>query len=92
MIRHSVLQKNAWPSCCGHTLCPHPGSIRTAVSPTNAANFSTVYGGLTSAAIFFFWIYYGAIVFILGGEVAQVYTMHRTRRLHASNPVLPVNG
>jgi membrane protein len=51
---------------------------------TNAANFSTVYGGLTSAAILFFWIYYGAVVFILGGEVAQVYTMSRTRRLHAS--------
>ena len=59
---------------------------------TNAANFGTVYGGLTSAAVFFFWIYYGAIVFILGGEVAQVYTMNRTRRLHASNPVLPANG
>jgi membrane protein len=51
---------------------------------TSAANFSTVYGGLTGAAILFFWIYYGAIVFILGGEVAQVYTMNRNRRLHAS--------
>ena len=51
---------------------------------TNHANFSTVYGGLTSLAILFFWIYYGAIVFILGGEVAQVHTMSRTRRLHAS--------
>jgi membrane protein len=52
---------------------------------TNAANITTVYGGLTAAAILFFWIYYGSIVFILGGEVAQVYTMHRTRRLHTSN-------
>jgi membrane protein len=52
---------------------------------TNAANFRTVYGGLTSAAILFFWIYYGAVVFILGGEVAQVATMSRTRRLHAEN-------
>jgi membrane protein len=52
---------------------------------TNAANFTTVYGGLTAVAILFFWIYYGSIVFILGGEVAQVYTMSRTRRLHASN-------
>jgi len=51
---------------------------------TNHANFSTVYGGLTSAAILFFWIYYGAVVFILGGEMAQVYTMSRVRRLHAS--------
>ncbi len=59
---------------------------------TNAANFGTVYGGLTSVAVSFFWIYYGAIVFILGGEVAQVHTMNRTRRLHASNPVLPANG
>ena len=59
---------------------------------TNAANFGTVFGGLTSIAILFFWIYYGAIVFILGGEVAQVYTMSRTRRLHASRPVTTVNG
>jgi len=59
---------------------------------TNAANFSTVYGGLTGAAILFFWIYYGSIVFILGGEVAQVYTMSRTRRLHRSSPVSTANG
>jgi len=54
---------------------------------TNAANFGTVYGNLTSAAILFFWIYYGAVVFILGGEVAQVYTMSRTRRLHRASSV-----
>ena len=58
----------------------------------SAANFSSVYGGLTSAAILFFWIYYGAIVFILGGEVAQVYTMSRARRLHARSPVVSNNG
>jgi len=51
---------------------------------TNVASFSSVYGGLTSAVVLFFWIYYGAIVFILGGEVAQVYTMSRVRRLHAA--------
>jgi len=56
---------------------------------TNVANFSTVYGGLTSAAVLFFWTYYGSIVFILGGEVAQVYTMSRTRRLHASRRLSP---
>lgn len=51
---------------------------------TNVASFSSVYGGLTSAVVLFFWIYYGAMVFILGGEVAQVYTMSRVRRLHAA--------
>lgn len=50
---------------------------------TNLADFRSTYGGLTSAAVLFFWIYYGAVVFILGGEVAQVYTMSRVRRLHA---------
>jgi len=52
---------------------------------TNAANFTTVYGGLTAVAILFFWIYYGAVVFILGGHGAHENTMNRTRRLHASN-------
>ena len=54
---------------------------------TNVASFSSIYGGLTSVVVLFFWIYYGAIVFILGGEVAQVYTMSRVRRLHAASPV-----
>jgi membrane protein len=51
---------------------------------TSMADYRSVYGGLTSVAILFFWIYYGSIVFILGGEVAQVYAVNRTRRLHAS--------
>jgi membrane protein len=51
---------------------------------TNVASFRSVYGGLASAAVLFFWIYYGAIVFILGGEIAQVYAMNRVRRLHAA--------
>jgi membrane protein len=47
---------------------------------------------LASLAILFFWIYYGAVVFILGGEVAQVYTMNRTRRLHRRRPLTVSNG
>ncbi len=54
---------------------------------TSVADYRTVYGGLSSAVVLFLWIYYGAIVFILGGEVAQVATMIRTRRLHASSPI-----
>lgn len=54
---------------------------------TSVADYRTVYGGLSSVVVLFLWIYYGAIVFILGGEVAQVYTMIRTRRLHAASPV-----
>lgn len=56
---------------------------------TSMANYRSIYGGLTSVAILFFWIYYGSIVFILGGEVAQVYAVNRTRRLHAAEPLSP---
>lgn len=47
---------------------------------TEVANYRTTYGNLISLAILFFWIYYEAIGFILGGEVAQVWTMQRARR------------
>ena len=58
---------------------------------TSAADFTTAYGNLTTVAVLFFWIYYGAIVFILGGEVAQVYTMRRARRVR-TGPTAAING
>jgi membrane protein len=48
---------------------------------TGVANYRTTYGNLISLAVLFFWIYYESIGFILGGEVAQVWTMRRARRL-----------
>jgi membrane protein len=47
---------------------------------TRVADYGSTYGNLISAAVLFFWIYYGSIVFILGGEVAQVWTMRRALR------------
>lgn len=55
----------------------------------SVAEYRSAYGNLTSVAVLFFWIYYGAIVFILGGEVAQVHTMHRTRKLHTASTPIP---
>ena len=40
---------------------------------SSVADYSSVYGNLAVAAILFFWIYYSAVVFILGGQVARVY-------------------
>lgn len=60
---------------------------------TELANYSTTYGNLITLAVLFFWIYYESIGFILGGEVAQVWTMQRARRvrtrraLFGGNPV-----
>jgi membrane protein len=44
------------------------------------ANFATTYGYLATAVILVFWIYYSAVVFILGGEVGQVYELRRVRQ------------
>jgi membrane protein len=48
---------------------------------TSVADYGSTYGNLATVAILFVWIHYGSIVFILGGEVAQVYTMRRVWRM-----------
>lgn len=45
------------------------------------ADYGTTYGNLVTVAVLFLWIYYESVVFILGGEVAQVWTMRRARRV-----------
>jgi membrane protein len=47
---------------------------------TEIATYS-LYGNLITLAVFYFWIYYEAQVFILGGEFAQVWTMRRALRV-----------
>jgi membrane protein len=48
---------------------------------TEVANYTSTWGNLATVAVLFFWIYYEAVVFILGGEVAQVYTMRKARNV-----------
>lgn len=45
------------------------------------ADYGSTYGNLVTLAVLFLWIYYEAVVFILGGEVAQVWAMRRARRV-----------
>ena len=48
------------------------------------ANFNpgSLYTGTLSAlVIVVFWVYYSGLIFIIGGEVAQVYDMRRVRRM-----------
>jgi membrane protein len=47
---------------------------------TSIANYSSTYGSLSTLIILFFWIYYTAIIFILGGEIAQVAATRRIMR------------
>lgn len=46
----------------------------------NVANYSSPYGAFEAIVLLIFWIYYSATVFVLGGEVGQVYELHRIRR------------
>jgi len=49
---------------------------------TEVAVYRTTYGNLATLVLLFFWIYYGSVVFILSGEIAQVSTMRAARRAH----------
>jgi membrane protein len=44
------------------------------------ASYRTAYGALGTLVVLVFWIYYSSAVFVLGGEVGQVYELYRTRR------------
>lgn len=48
---------------------------------TDVADFRTTLGNLATVAVLFFWIYYESLVFILGGEVAQVANMRKASRV-----------
>jgi membrane protein len=50
---------------------------------TEVANYSSTLGNLATGAVLFFWIYYESVVFILGGEVAQVSIMRKASRVGA---------
>ena len=58
--------------------------LAKAVFASYIASFdpSSLYTGtLAAAVIVVFWVYYAAMIFILGGEVAQVYELRRVRRM-----------
>jgi membrane protein len=53
--------------------------FRTYIRHFNPASIYT--GTLAAFAIVIVWVYYAALVFVLGGEVGQVYDLRRIRRL-----------
>ena len=48
---------------------------------TSVADYRSTHGNLTTLVVLFFWIYYASVVFILSGEIAQVYTMRKARKV-----------
>lgn len=47
---------------------------------TNLADYASTYGSVAFLFVLILWIYYSSVVFVLGGEVAQVAMQRRTRR------------
>ncbi len=47
---------------------------------SDVVDYSRTYGTLLAPVLLVFWVYYSAVVFILGGEVAQVYDLLLIRR------------
>lgn len=46
----------------------------------STADYRTTYGTLATLVLLVLWVYYSAFVFVLGGEVGQVYDLLRRRR------------
>ncbi|MEX0842753.1 MAG: YhjD/YihY/BrkB family envelope integrity protein, partial [Gemmatimonadota bacterium] len=53
----------------------------------SVATFTTTYGSLAVAAVLFFWIYYGSVVFVLGAIVARSYERWRESATMTSESV-----
>lgn len=47
---------------------------------TSIANYRTAWGNVATFIILVLWVYYSAMIFVVGAEVAQVIAMQRTRR------------
>jgi len=48
---------------------------------TSVADYGSAYGNLATVVVLLFWIYYASVGFVLSGEVAQVYTMPKARKV-----------
>lgn len=47
---------------------------------SDVATYGATYGALVTPVVLVLWTYYSGVVFILGGEIGQVYDLMRTRR------------
>ncbi|MFI5228944.1 MAG: YihY/virulence factor BrkB family protein [Gemmatimonadales bacterium] len=76
-----VPAKAAWVAAAFTSVCFE--AARTAFSYyTKTFNPASMYSGtLTAIVVVVVWCYYAALIFILGGEVGQVFELRRVRRL-----------
>ncbi|MDB4888613.1 MAG: ribonuclease [Gemmatimonadetes bacterium] len=75
-----VRTKTAWVAA-GFTTVMFEGAKFIFTLYVSSFNPSSLYTGTIAAlVVIVFWVYYAALIFILGGEVGQVYELRRTRK------------
>jgi membrane protein len=75
-----VRTKAAWVAAIFTTLMFEAAKLAFAIY-VSSFNPGSLYAGTVAAIIVVvFWVYYAALIFILGGEVGQVFELRRTRR------------
>jgi len=55
------------------------------------SNINSTFGGAGALATFMVWVYYNAIILIMGAEFTQVYAILNNRRVHPSEQALKVH-
>ena len=75
-----VRTKTAWVAAIFTTLMFELAKLIFAVYVTSFNPGSLYAGTVAAVVVVVFWVYYAALIFILGGEVGQVFELRRTRK------------
>ena len=75
-----VRTKTAWVAAIFTSLMFELAKLVFAVYLSSFNPSSLYTGTIATIVVIVFWVYYAALIFILGGEVGQVYELRRTRK------------
>jgi membrane protein len=75
-----VRTKTAWVAALFTTFMFELAKVAFNIYVTSFDPGSLYTGAAAAVVVIVFWVYYAALIFILGGEVGQVYELRRTRK------------
>ena len=75
-----VRAKTAWVAALFTTVMFELAKVAFNVYVSSFDPGSLYTGAAAAIVVVVFWVYYAALIFILGGEVGQVYELRRTRK------------
>ena len=75
-----VRTKTAWVAALFTTVMFELAKVAFNIYVDSVDPGSLYTGAVAAVVVIVFWVYYAALIFILGGEVGQVYELRRTRK------------